>query len=358
MTAIRYREALNAALREELARDERVFLMGEDIGVFGGAFKVTEGLLEEFGERRVRDTPISENTIVGIGVGAAMVGLRPVVELMTINFALLALDQIVNHAAHIHYMFGGQVRVPLVVRMPQGAGHQLGPTHSHCLEAIFMHVPGLLVATPSTAADAKGLLKAAIRDENPVIFIEHESLYGQRGEVPDGEDRVLDFGRAAVRREGTDVTIVGISRMAVTAERAAQTLAEEHGVQAEVIDPRTLRPLDLDTILRSVAKTNRCVVVEEGWPHGGVGANLGALISEQAFDDLDAPVRRVTGADVPMPYSKPLEEIAFPHEPQIVHAALEVLGQVPAQDGVAPSANGESATRSVAAPATGEAGAR
>jgi pyruvate dehydrogenase E1 component beta subunit len=325
MTTMRYREALNAALREELARDERVILVGEDIGVFGGAFKVTAGLLEEFGERRVRDTPISENTIVGVGVGAAMVGLRPVVELMTINFALLAFDQIVNHAAHIHYMFGGQARVPLVVRMPQGAGHQLGPTHSHCLEAFFMHVPGLLVAVPSTPADAKGLLKAAIRDENPVIFIEHESLYGQRGEVPDGEDHMLDFGRA----EGADVTIVGISRMAVTAERAAETLAREHGVQAEVIDPRTLRPLDLDTVLRSVAKTNRCVVVEEGWPHGGVGANLGALISEQAFDDLDAPVRRVTGADVPMPYSKPLEDIAFPHEPQVVHAALEVLGQAP-----------------------------
>jgi pyruvate/2-oxoglutarate/acetoin dehydrogenase E1 component len=331
MTTMRYREALNAALREELARDERVLLMGEDIGVFGGAFKVTDGLLEEFGERRVRDTPISENTIVGMGVGAAMVGLRPVVELMTINFALLALDQIVNHAAHIHYMFGGQVRVPLVVRMPQGAGHQLGPTHSHCLEAIFMHVPGLLVATPSTPADAKGLLKAAIRDENPVIFIEHESLYGLRGEVPEDPEHLVGFGRAAVRREGADVTIVGISRMALTAERAAQTLAEEHGVQAEVIDPRTLRPLDLDTILSSVAKTNRCVVVEEGWPHGGVAANLGALIAEQAFDDLDAPVRRVTGADVPMPYSKPLEEIAFPHEPQVVHAALEVLGQAPTE---------------------------
>jgi pyruvate dehydrogenase E1 component beta subunit len=197
------------------------------------------------------------------------------------------------------------------------------------LEAIFMHVPGLLVATPSTPADAKGLLKAAIRDENPVIFIEHESLYGQRGEVPDGEEHLVDFGRAVVRREGTDVTIVGISRMAITAEQAAQTLADEHGVQAEVIDPRTLRPLDLDTVLRSVAKTNRCVVVEEGWPHGGVGANLAALIAEQAFDDLDAPVRRVTGADVPMPYSKPLEEIAFPHEPQVVHAALEVLGLNP-----------------------------
>jgi pyruvate dehydrogenase E1 component beta subunit len=327
MAELRYREALNAALREELARDERVMLMGEDIGVFGGAFKVTAGLLEEFGERRVRDTPISENTIVGMGVGAAMVGLRPVVELMTINFALLALDQIVNHAAHIHYMFGGQARVPLVVRMPQGAGHQLGPTHSHCLEAIFMHVPGLLVATPSTPADAKGLLKAAIRDDNPVIFIEHESLYGQRGEVPDGEGHVLPFGRAAVRREGSDVTIVGISRMALTAERAAETLDREHGVRAEIIDPRTLRPLDLDTIRRSVAKTNRCVVVEEGWPHGGVGANLSALISEQAFDDLDAPVRRVTGADVPMPYSKQLEDIAYPHEPQVVSAALEVLGR-------------------------------
>src|SRR5580704_648143 len=328
MTTMRYREALNAALREELARDERVVLMGEDIGVFGGAFKVTAGLLEEFGERRVRDTPISENTIVGMGVGAAMVGLRPVVELMTINFALLAFDQIVNHAAHIHYMFGGQARVPLVVRMPQGAGHQLGPTHSHCLEAFFMHVPGLLVATPSTPADAKGLLKAAIRDENPVIFIEHESLYGQRGEVPDGEE-VQAFGQAAVRREGSDVTIVGISRMAITAERAAQTLEVEHKVQAEVIDPRTLRPLDLDTVLRSVAKTNRCVVVEEGWPHGGVGANLAALVAEQAFDDLDAPVRRVTGADVPMPYSKPLEDLAYPHEPQVVQAALEVLGLNP-----------------------------
>jgi pyruvate dehydrogenase E1 component beta subunit len=330
MTELRYREALNAGLREELARDERVILMGEDIGVFGGAFKVTAGLLEEFGERRVRDTPISENTIVGMGVGAAMVGLRPVVELMTVNFALLAFDQIVNHAAHIHYMFGGQARVPLVVRMPQGAGHQLGPTHSHCLEAIFMHVPGLLVATPSTPADAKGLLKAAVRDDNPVIFIEHESLYGVRGEVPDDEDHLQPFGRAAVRREGRDLTIVGISRMALTAERAAARLHSDHGVDAEVIDPRTLRPLDLDTILQSVARTNRCLIVEEGWPHGGVGANLAALISEQAFDDLDAPVRRVTGADAPMPYSKPLEDIAYPHEAQIVSAALELLGLGPA----------------------------
>jgi pyruvate dehydrogenase E1 component beta subunit len=326
MTELRYREALNAALREELQRDERVLLLGEDIGVFGGAFRVTAGLLEEFGERRVRDTPISENTIVGVGVGAAMTGLRPVVELMTINFSLLAFDQIVNHAAHIHYMFGGQAKVPLVVRMPQGAGHQLGPTHSHCLEAMFLHVPGLLVAVPSTPADAKGLLKTAIRDENPVIFIEHESLYGVRGEVPDDDEHLVRFGRARIAREGSDVTIVGVSRMARTAERAAETLAAEQGVQAEVIDPRTLRPLDLDTILESVAKTNRCVLVEEGWPHGGVGANLAALISEQAFDDLDAPIERVSGADVPMPYSKPLEDAAYPHERQIVRAALSAVG--------------------------------
>ena len=274
----------------------------------------------------MRDTPISENTIVGMGVGAAMCGLRPVVELMTINFSLLAFDQIVNHAAHIHYMFGGQARVPLVVRMPQGAGHQLGPTHSHCLEALFLHVPGLLVAAPTTAADAKGLLKSAIRDDNPVIFIEHESLYGVRGEVPDSDEHVVDFGRARVAREGADVTIVGVSRMALTAERAAAALESEHGVRAEVIDPRTLRPLDLETILESVAKTNRCVIVEEGWPHGGVGANLAALVGEQAFDELDAPVQRVSGADVPMPYSKPLEDIAYPHEEQVIDAALQALG--------------------------------
>jgi pyruvate/2-oxoglutarate/acetoin dehydrogenase E1 component len=327
MAVLRYREALNQALREELARDERVFLMGEDIGVFNGAYKVTAGLLEEFGEARVRDTPISENTIVGMGVGAAMSGTRPVVELMTVNFSLLAMDQIVNHAAHIRYMFGGQATVPLVVRMPQGAGHQLGPTHSHSFEALYLHVPGLLVAVPSTPADAKGLLKSAIRDDNPVIFIEHEYLYGQRGDVPDADDgdHLVPFGKAAVRREGDDVTIVGISRMALTAQRAADALAEQHDVSAEVIDPRTLRPLDLDTILASVRKTNRCVIVEEGWPHGGVGANLAALIQEQAFDDLDAPVGRVTGADVPMPYSKPLEQIAFPHEPQVVAAALATL---------------------------------
>jgi len=323
------REALNAALAEEMRRDESVFLMGEDIGVFQGAFKVTEGLLDEFGERRVRDTPISENTIVGAGVGAAMGGLRPVVEMMTVNFSLLAMDQIVNHAAAIPYMFAGQVRVPMVIRMPGGGGHQLGPTHSHSFEALFLQVPGLLVACPSTPADAKGLLKSAIRDDNPVIFIEHETLYGARGDVPDPAlgDHLVDFGHAAIRREGSDVTIVGILRMAQVAEQAAETLSSKHGTEAEVIDPRTLRPLDLDTILASIKKTNRAVIVEEGWPHGGVGANLAALIQEQAFDWLDAPVQRVTGADVPMPYAKRLEQAAIPHEEHVVSAALATLGR-------------------------------
>src|SRR5438093_3222552 len=324
---MRYREALNQAMREEMEADESVFLMGEDVGVFQGAFKVTQGLLEEFGERRVRDTPISENTIVGMGVGAAMTGLRPIVEIMTVNFALLAMDQIINSAAHIHYMFGGQVKVPVVVRFPQGGGHQLGPTHSHTMEAMFLQVPGLLVAVPSTPADARSLLKAAIRDDNPVIFIEHETLYGMRGEVPD-TDGLIRFGEAAVRREGSDVTIVGISRMAITAEKAADILASEAAMEAEVIDPRTLRPLDLDTILTSVQKTNRCVVVEEGWPHGGVGANLAALVQEQAFDYLDAPIQRVTGADVPMPYSQALEQAAIPHEEHVIKAALATFRDV------------------------------
>ena len=325
MAQLRMREALRDAMAEEMRRDEAVFVMGEDVGVFQGAFKVTDGLLAEFGERRVRDTPISENTIVGIGVGAAMNGLRPIVELMTVNFSLLALDQIVNHAAAIPYMFNGQPQVPMVIRMPGGGGHQLGPTHSHSFEALFLQVPGLLVACPSTPADGKGLLKAAIRDPNPVVFIEHESLYGTRGEVPDGDGEPLRFGEAAVRRQGSEVTIVGVLKMAQVAARAAEQLASEHSIEAEVIDPRTLRPLDLDTILASVRKTNRAVIVEEGWPHGGVGANLATLITEQAFDYLDAPVQRVTGADVHMPYSKRLEQAAIPHEEHVVKAALATL---------------------------------
>jgi pyruvate dehydrogenase E1 component subunit beta len=325
MGVMRMREALRDAMAEEMRRDEDVFVMGEDVGVFQGSFKVTEGLLDEFGEKRVRDTPISENTIVGVGVGAAMGGLRPIVEIMTVNFALLAMDQIVNHAAAIPYMFGGQVRVPMVIRMPGGGGHQLGPTHSHSLEAMFLQIPGVLVAAPSTPADGKGLLKAAIRDDNPVIFIEHETLYGIRGEVAENGEGVVNFGEAAIRREGSDVTIVGILRMAEVAQQAAKTLSAEHGVEAEVIDPRTLRPLDLDTILKSVQKTNRAVVVEEGWPHGGVGANLAALIQAHAFDYLDAPVERVTGADVHMPYSKRMEQAAIPHAENVVSAALQSL---------------------------------
>jgi pyruvate dehydrogenase E1 component beta subunit len=320
------REALKEAMAEEMRRDESVLILGEDVGVFQGAFKVTEGLLDEFGERRVRDTPISENTIVGTGVGAAMAGLRPIVEIMTVNFSLLAMDQIVNHAAAIPYMFNGQVTVPMVIRMPGGGGHQLGPTHSHSFEATYLQVPGILVACPSTPADGKALLKTAIRDDNPVIFIEHESLYGERGEVPESNGGGgMPFGVAAVRREGADLTIVGILRMAHVAAEAAAALSGEHGVEAEVIDPRTLRPLDLDTILASVRKTNRAVIVEEGWPHGGVGANLAALIQEQAFDHLDAPVQRVTGADVPMPYAKRLEQAAIPHSEHVVSAALEAL---------------------------------
>ncbi len=325
MSSMRMREALRDAMAEEMRRDESVFVMGEDVGVFQGAFKVTEGLLDEFGERRVRDTPISENTIVGMGVGAAMGGLRPVVELMTINFSLLAFDMIINHAASIPYMFAGRVRVPMVIRMPGGGGHQLGPTHSHSFEAMFLQVPGLLVACPSTPADGKALLKAAIRDDNPVVFIEHETLYGSRGEVPEDGEKLLRFGEAAIRKEGSDVTVIGILKMALVAERAAKQLSHEHGVEAEVIDPRTLRPLDLDTILESVRKTNRVVIIEEGWPHGGVGANLATLITEQAFDYLDAPVQRITGADVPMPYSKRLEQAAMPHEEHVVEAALATL---------------------------------
>jgi pyruvate/2-oxoglutarate/acetoin dehydrogenase E1 component len=325
VATMRMREALNSALREEMQRDESVFIIGEDVGVFQGAFKVTEGLLDEFGEKRVRDTPISENSIVGTGVGAAMAGLRPVVELMTVNFSLLAADQIINHAAAIPYMFGGAVRVPMVIRMPGGGGHQLGPTHSHSFEAMYLHIPGLLVACPSTPADGKALLKAAIRDDNPVIFIEHETLYGARGEVPENGDEVLRFGEAAVRREGSDVTIIALLKMAQVAENAAKQLSAEHDVEAEVIDPRTLRPLDLGTILESVQKTNRAVIVEEGWPHGGVGANIAALIQEQAFDYLDAPIQRVTGADVPMPYSKRLEQAAIPHEEHVIGAAMATL---------------------------------
>jgi len=323
-----YREALAEGLREELRRDPAVLVMGEDVGAFGGAFRVTEGLQAEFGAARVRDAPISENAIVGMGVGAAMAGLRPVVELMTVNFALLAFDQIVNHAATARAMTGGQLRVPLVLRMAHGGGRRLGPVHSHSWEALFLHVPGLLVATPSMPADAKGLLKAAIRSDDPVVFLEHQGLYGIRGPVADSDarDDVLPFGRAIVRRQGADVTVVGVSRMALVAWRAAEALARDHGVEAEVIDPRTLRPLDVATIAESVRRTRRLVVVEEGWPDAGVGATLAALVAEHVpHGTLLAPVRRVTGAPVAMPYAAALERVATPDEAAVARAVRETL---------------------------------
>jgi pyruvate dehydrogenase E1 component beta subunit len=322
MAMITYREALNQALREELDRDERVFIMGEEVGYFGGAFKVTDGLIATYGEKRVRDTPISELTIVGAGVGAAMGGLRPVVELMTINFALLAIDQIVNTAAKARYMFGGQTKVPLVIRAPQGGGHQLGAQHSQSLEAYFVHCPGIRVALPATPADAKGMLKYALRQEDPVMFLEHESLYGMKGEVPEG-DHLVPFGQANVVREGKDVTIVAYSKTVHDALKAAEVL-ENQGTDAEVIDLRTLNPLDIATIVQSVKKTARAVVVYEGWLTGGAGAEVASRIYEAAFDDLDAPVQRVASADVPMPYNRHLEAAALPSPQQIVAAVEHV----------------------------------
>jgi pyruvate dehydrogenase E1 component beta subunit len=319
VAVITYREALNQALREEMQRDEDVFLLGEEIAEYEGAYKVTAGLLKEFGPRRVRDTPIAEEAIVGAPIGAAMAGLRPVAEMMTVNFILVALDQIVNHAAKIHSMFGGNIEVPMVVRTPGGGGHQLGAQHSQTLEVYFSHVPGLKVVTPATPADAKGLLKTAIRDINPVIFLENEALYNTKGEVPDGEF-LLPFGKAEVKREGSDVTIVSHSRAVLWALEAANKLADE-GIEAEVVDLRSLRPLDIDTVLESVRKTNHAVVVEEGWPTYGVVAEISAQISEKAFDYLDAPVQRIGGKEVPMPYAKMLERAAMVNPQQIVDAA-------------------------------------
>lgn len=323
MSEMRVREALNRALREEMDRDERVILMGEDIGAFKGSFKVTKDLLQDYGPERVMDTPISENSFTGIGVGAAMTGLRPVVEIMTINFSLLALDQIINHAAHIRYMFGGNAEVPLVVRMPQGGGHQLGPTHSHCWEAMYAQVPGLMVAMPYSASDAYGMLKTAIREPNPVVFIEHETLYGAGGEVAD-EEFLVPFGKANILREGTDITLWGCSMGAKVALEAAGIL-EGEGISAEVIDPRTLRPLDVETVVQSVAKTHLLLTVEEGWPRFGVGAEIIAQITRHGFDHLDGPPTRVTGADVPMPYAKNLEQAAMPSAELVAERARELV---------------------------------
>jgi pyruvate dehydrogenase E1 component beta subunit len=323
MAQITYREALNQALREELDRDERVFIMGEEVGYFGGAFKVTDGLLAVYGEKRVRDTPISELTIVGSGIGAAMGGLKPIVELMTINFGLLAIDQIVNNAAKIHYMFGGHAKVPVVIRAPQGAGHQLGAQHSQSLEAYFLHCPGLRVVIPATPADAKGLLKTCVRQDNPVVFLEHESLYGVKGEVPDGE-HLVPLGKANVLRPGKDVTIVSYSKCVYDALAAADAL-ENEGIDAEVIDLRTLNPLDIGTVIESVKKTGKAIVVYEGWRTGGAGAEIAAQIYEAAFDHLDAPVERVATLDTPMPYNARLERAALPSAADIVKVAEQLV---------------------------------
>ncbi len=323
MATLTYRDALNQALREEMARDSSVFLMGEEVAEYDGAYKVSRGLLKEFGPKRVVDTPIAELGFTGIGIGAAMVGLRPVIEMMTWNFALLAIDQIINSAAKMRYMSGGQVGVPIVFRGPGGAALQLGAQHSQAFESFYAHVPGLKVVTPATPADAKGLLKSAIRDDNPVVFIEGEMLYNQKGEVPDGE-HLTPLGKADVKRPGKDVTIVCHSKTVGPALKAAEQLAAE-GVDAEVIDLRTIRPLDTDALLESVAKTNRCVVAEEGWPFAGVGAQVVDLIQREGFDLLDAPILRVTGADVPMPYNKHLERAAKVDAAKIQDAAKKVL---------------------------------
>lgn len=327
MTIKTYRQALHDTLRSEMLRDENVLLLGEEIGVFEGSYKITAGLLEEFGEKRVRDTPIAEEGFTGAAIGAAMLGLRPVVEIMTINFSLLALDQIVNHAAKIYGMFGGQARVPLVIRTPGGGGQQLGATHSQNIELYYAFVPGMKVVAPSSPADAKALLLAAIRDDDPVLFLENLALYNTKGEVPD-DDIPAEIGRAAVTRTGSDITVVAYSRMAAVALQVAEQFAESDGIDVEVVDLRSLRPLDRETIIASVRKTHSAVVLEDDWLTYGIGAEIAATISDGAFDDLDAPVRRVAMAEVPMPYSKPLETAALPSAADAAEAIRQTLAAV------------------------------
>ncbi len=326
MALITYREALNRALREEMRRDDRVFLMGEEVGEYDGAYKVSKGLLEEFGEMRVRDTPIAENGFAGLGVGAAVAGLRPIVEFMTWNFALLAYDAIVNSAAKFRHMSGGQFAVPIVFRGPGGSALQLAAQHSQAPDPWYANIPGLKVCAPATPADAMGLLKSAIRDDDPVVFIEGELLYNLKGEVPDAE-HLVPLGVADIKRPGADVTIVAHSRMLHVALQAAHKLAAEHEVEAEVVDLRSLRPLDLDTYVASVRKTNRAVVVEEGWPVAGIGAQVVDDIQREAFDDLDAPVARVSGLDVPMHYARDLEKLIVPDADAVVRAVMHVCYQ-------------------------------
>lgn len=324
MPTILYREALRQALIEELERDESVFLMGEDIGRYQGSFRVTEGLFERYGARRVIDTPISEPAIVAVAVGAALEGLRPVVEVMTWSFALLAMDQIVNHAAKILYKSGGLYPVPMVIRGPAGPGKQLAAQHSHCLETWFAHSPGLKVVLPSTPYDAKGLLKTAIRDNNPVIFMEHPQLYLVKGEVPE-EEYTIPFGVADIKREGREVTLITYSRGVHLCLQAAEKLEQEEGIQVEVVDLRTIAPLDRQTLIRSISKTHRAVVVHEDWRYAGFGAEIVAQLQEHAFDELDAPILRVGGADTPMPYAKSLEKLAIPSVEDVIAAVKQVL---------------------------------
>jgi pyruvate dehydrogenase E1 component beta subunit len=323
MRELTYREALREAMIEEMERDERVFLMGEEVGYYNGAYKVSEGLLDRFGERRVVDTPIAEAGFAGIGIGAAMVGLRPIIEFMTWNFSLCAFDQLVNNAAKLRYMSGGQIALPIVFRGPGGAAHQLAAQHSQVVESLYAYVPGLKVVAPSTPADAKGLLKSAIRDDNPVVFIEGEVLYGRKGQIPE-EEYTVEIGRADVKREGKDVTVIAWSKMVYVALDAAAELAKE-GIELEVIDPRTLRPLDDAALLRSIKKTNRCVIVEEGWPTAGLGAEVAYRMMRAGFDYLDAPVARVTSEDVPMPYAKNLEHLVLPSPDRVLTAVKNVL---------------------------------
>jgi pyruvate dehydrogenase E1 component beta subunit len=323
---ISYREALNQAMREEMERDKDVFIMGEEVGHYNGAYKVTQGLLQRFSERRVIDAPIAEMGFAGVGIGAAMVGLRPIIEFMTFNFSLVAIDQIVNNAAKIYQMSGGQFNVPIVFRGPGGPAVQVGSQHSQSLESMYANVPGLKLAMPSTAYDAKGLLKTAIRDDNPVVFIEGETLYNTTWEVPDpsGDEHLIPFGVADVKREGQHVTLIAWSKMVWTCLDAAKALAEE-GIECEVVDPRTLRPLDSETLASSVRKTGRCVIVEVGWPVSGFGAEIAYQMQKLCMDSLDAPIERVTSDDVPMPYAKNLEDEVQPQVKDVVAAVRRVL---------------------------------
>lgn len=317
------RDALNAALREEIIRDENVFIMGEEVAEYDGAYKVTRGLWKEFGDKRVVDTPITELGFAAVGVGAAMAGLRPVIEFMTFNFSILASDQIINHAAKMYYMSGGQFKVPIVFRGPNGSAFQVSSQHSQALEAFYANFPGLKVVMPSTPADAKGLLKASIRDDNPVVFLEQERMYGIKGEVSEDPDFIIPLGVADVKREGTDCTVIARSMTVPLALQAAEKLAEE-GISVEVVDPRTIKPLDVETIVNSVKKTNRVVIVEESHFFASVGAEISQQIMEQAFDYLDAPVKRISCAEAPMPYAKNLEALALPDVDKIIAGVKEV----------------------------------